>query len=142
MSEEKPITKLVYPLYSREIRLKIQGERFSIRNEIRELRAAIKDVKWSLRNDRNNPDKLKDLEALNNQLNLLREQNRASNIENKILRKTVKAQLRVLRKRNNEIDDESKNLIERHMAGDTWKTRLPHMQKLFPAHDDKSRVFF
>jgi len=35
-----------------------------------------------------------------------------------------------------------KNLIEKHMAGDTWKTRLPHMQKLFPAHDDKARFYY
>jgi len=130
--------KFVYPLFTKEIRQKISGEKFSIRNEIRQLRSAIKVLKFSLKTDYSE-EKLKDLETLKNQLNSLREKNRQSNTESRVLRKTVKAQLRVLRRRNNEIDDESKNLIEQYTAGDTWKTRIPHMQKFFPAHDENAR---
>jgi len=36
---------------------------------------------------------------------------------------------------------QKKKLIDDHAAGDTWKTRLPHMQKLFPAHDEKARSY-
>eukprot|EP01130_Rhizamoeba_saxonica_P002672 TRINITY_DN12432_c0_g1_i1.p1 TRINITY_DN12432_c0_g1~~TRINITY_DN12432_c0_g1_i1.p1 ORF type:complete len:440 (-),score=47.67 TRINITY_DN12432_c0_g1_i1:51-1334(-) len=133
----QPFRRINYPVFSKEIGRIGRSNRDQYNVEIKAIKDKIKVIKQNMRNDRKNMEKRAMLDELYESLRLLRGAQKQSRVDLIELRRVVKSECRRLK--GLPLNDYDADMIELTADGDTWETRLPHMQKLFPINDDKLR---